>query len=221
MWWPGRSRRAWKAALRVRFGANRLGLAFDLHRFVGACFALILLVNALIGISMIFPDAASGMVNRMSGASGLLPVKESIGKDDVPLDDIVASANRGFPQGRVTRVFIGPPGEPIVVRKRLDGDNVTHGMNRIYVDRISASILRVDPLAASPPGNAMFEWLYPLHTGTLLGTPYRLLLVLAGCVPPLSLMTGLIVWRSRAKRRQTSDAIGAARVPGKSLEGVQ
>jgi uncharacterized iron-regulated membrane protein len=77
-------------------------------------------------------------------------------------------------------------------------------MNRIYVDAASATVLRASLLERLAPGNAMFEWLYPLHTGKLLGMPYKVVLVLAGLVPLLSLVTGLIVWRSRAAPRRAA-----------------
>ncbi|HSW84395.1 MAG TPA: PepSY domain-containing protein, partial [Usitatibacter sp.] len=70
------------------------------------------------------------------------------------------------------------------------------------------------------PGNAMFEWLYPLHTGKLVGTPYRVLLVLAGCVPLLSLVTGLIVWRSRAARKRAAARPDAMPAPSRTSRGT-
>jgi uncharacterized iron-regulated membrane protein len=99
----------------------------------------------------------------------------------------------------------------VVVRKVLPGDNATHGMNRIYVDAASAVVLRASTLERLPPGNAMFEWLYPLHTGKLFGTPYKIVLILAGVVPALSLVTGFIVWRSKAKKPGKSGAASGAR----------
>jgi uncharacterized iron-regulated membrane protein len=66
----------------------------------------------------------------------------------------------------------------------------------------------------------MFEWLYPLHTGKLVGTPYRMLLVLAGCVPLLSLVTGLIVWRSKAARSRAAPRSGAMPAPSRTSRGI-
>jgi uncharacterized iron-regulated membrane protein len=129
-----------------------------------------------------------------------------------PLDEIVAAAQRAVPAGTVTRIAIGEGNAPVVVRKVLPGDNATHGMNRIYVDAASAVVLRASMLERLPPGNAMFEWLYPLHTGKLLGMPYKFLLVLVGLVPLISLVTGLIVWRTRAapKRSAASSSVRAS-----------
>lgn len=199
LWWP----RKLKYAFRVRWDGNRLAVSYDLHRCVGAAFALLLVVNAIIGISMVFDETSVALVNRVSGRQApSMPVASSNAFALArPLDEIVTAAERAFPAGVVSRIALRDGDAPVVVRKRLASDNDTHGMNRIYVDAGSARVLRVNALDHAPPGNAMFEWLYPLHTGTLLGTPYRILLVLAGCVPLFSLVTGLIVWRSKAPRR--------------------
>jgi uncharacterized iron-regulated membrane protein len=199
LWWP----RKLKQAFRVRWDGNRLAVSYDLHRCAGAAFALLLILNAVIGITMTFDEASVALVNRVSGSPPApLPAASSNAVDAVrPFDEIVAAADRALPGGRVVRIMVRDGNAPVVVRKRMPADNDTHGSNRIYVDAASATVVGKSPLAAQPPGNAMFEWSYPLHTGTLVGVPYRVLLVLAGCVPLLSLVTGLIVWRSRAARR--------------------
>ena len=123
-----------------------------------------------------------------------------------PLDDLVAAANGTFPEGRVVRVAVRE-GAPVLVRKRLAGENDTHGMNRIFVDGATGEVVAARALDFQPPGNRIYEWIYPLHTGTLVGWPYRLLLVLAGLAPLASLATGLILWRSRAKPAKRSAAV--------------
>ena len=211
LWWP----RKLKYAFRIRWSGNRLAVSFDLHRCIGAAFALFLLFNAVTGVTMNLDTASVALVNRLAlshdepdppaaSSSALAAMK--------PLDEIVAAAERAVPAGTVTRVAIREGNAPVVVRKVLPADNATHGMNRIYVDAASAVVLRASMLERLPPGNAMFEWLYPLHTGKLLGTPYKIALVLAGLVPLLSLVTGIIVWRS--KKRANMDrksALGPAK----------
>ena len=197
LWWP----RALKYAFRIRWSGNRLAVSFDLHRCAGAAFALFLLVNAVTGLSMVFPNASSGLVNLLSRASAAAPPPVSGSATAMKsLDEIVAAADQAFPGSYVTRVVVPGDKGPVVVRMRKPQENATKGMNRIYVDPASGEVLLANTLDRLPPGNAMFEWLYPLHTGQLLGTPYKVVLILAGLVPTLSLITGFIVWRSRAKK---------------------
>ena len=209
LWWP----RKLKQAFRIRWDGNRLAVSYDLHRCVGAVFALLLILNAAIGITMTFDEASVALVNRLTGhAPAPIPAASSNAmRSNRPFDEIVAAADRALPGGRVVRIMVRDGNAPVIVRKRMPADNDTHGSNRIYVDAASAAVLGMTPLAAQPPGNAMFEWTYPLHTGTLVGAPYRLLLVFAGCVPLLSLVTGLIVWRSKAARRAPAKAGAAVR----------
>jgi uncharacterized iron-regulated membrane protein len=196
LWWP----RAWKYALRLRLRGNRVAVSFDLHRSAGALFALFLLLNAITGASMVFDEASPRIVNALAGASPLAAMPPSAPGPMKPLPELIAAAERSFPAGTVSRILVRDD-SVVVVRKRLPSDHDTHGMNRIYVDGASAAVLKVSPLERLPPGNAMYEWLYPLHTGKLVGLPWRIALLLAGLVPLLSLITGLILWRSKAQRR--------------------
>ena len=200
LWWP----RQWKRALRVRWDGNRLAVSYDLHKAAGALFALFLLFNALTGIVLVFDDSAARVVNFIArspptGRIEMPPIAGTV----KPLDELVAAADRAFPGGRVSRIVVRE-GAAVMVRKRAERDNDTHGMNRILVNPVTGAVLRTVALDGLPPGNAMFEWIYPLHTGNLLGTPYKAVLALAGLVPLLSLVTGLIVWRSRAAARRVA-----------------
>jgi uncharacterized iron-regulated membrane protein len=219
LWWP----RKWAYAFRVRWDGNRLAVSYDLHKCAGAAFAVILIVNALIGFAMAFDDAAVALVNAVSGSRSPPPIPAAASSASRPgrsLDEIVAAAERALPEGTVRRVTLRAGDAPVIVRKRLPSDNETNGMNRIYVDAATASILQVRLQRDMPPGNAMFEWLYPLHTGTLIGMPYRFLLVVAGCVPLLSLVTGFIVWRSKARRKQPAGATAGSGMRGKRLDSA-
>ena len=205
LWWP----RVWKYAMRLRLDGNRVAVSYDLHRFLGIVFAVFLLLNAATGITLVFDDALPVAVNAIAGAKPPALARPSAGAMR-PLDDVVAAANAAFPAGRVSRVRV-LEGEPVMVRKRLASDNDTHGMNRIYVDGVSGVVLAARPLERQPPGGAMYEWIYPLHTGKLLGGPYRIALLLAGLVPLVSLATGLILWLSRTRRKKGARAAAASR----------
>ena len=203
LWWP----RKLKYAFRVRWSGNRLAVSFDLHRSLGAAFAVFLLFNAVTGVTMNLDTASVALVNRLAFSHDEPPPPAASSNALAamkPLDEIVAAAERAVPAGTVTRIAIREGNAPVVVRKVLPGDNATHGMNRIYVDGASAVVLHASMLEGLPPGNAMFEWLYPLHTGKFLGMPYKFLLLLAGLVPLISLVTGLIVWRTRAAPKRSA-----------------
>lgn len=200
MWWP----RKWRSAWRIRPDSNRLAFNFDLHKALGSIIAPLLLVNALTGLIMIFSDASTALVNRLYSATPVAAPAPAANPDPASapsLDELVAAANAAFPEGVVTQVMVRSPDQPVVVRKRTPAEDNPLGGNRIFLDARSGGVLAVIPLSSQPPGIRMYEWLYPLHTGILLGAPHRLALVIAGAATLLMMMSGLLVWQSRRRRR--------------------
>ncbi|MEO8102475.1 MAG: PepSY-associated TM helix domain-containing protein [Betaproteobacteria bacterium] len=201
LWWP----RAWSQALRVRWSGNRMAVSFDLHKATGACFALFLLANALTGLVLIFSGVSTTLVNRIFSVADAVPptiVRPAAAGNVKPLDELVAAANRSFPAGTVTQVVVRGGDFPVVVRKRTVAENNPLGTNRIYVDPWSGEVIGMIALETAPPGNKMYEWLYPFHIGALFGTLYKLVLALAGLAPSVLLVTGLIVWWTRSRMRK-------------------
>jgi uncharacterized iron-regulated membrane protein len=207
LWWP----RAWKYALRLRLGGGRQAVSYDLHRAIGAIFATFLLINAATGVSMVFDEALPRAVNAAAGMETPPELPAASPGKMRPLDDIVAAANRALPDGHVARVVVRE-GKLVMVRKRLAGENDTKGMNRIYVDGATGTVVAARALDRQPPGGRIYEWIYPLHTGKLVGWPYQAVLLLAGLAPLVSAASGLILWRSRSKRKNPSGAMARAPV---------
>ena len=201
LWWP----QAWKQALRIRWSGNRLAVSFDMHKVTGACFALFLLTNALTGLVLIFSGVSTTLVNRvLSVADAVTPsiARPAMAGSMKPLDELVAAANRAFPGGTVTQVVVRSGARPVVVRKRTAAENNPLGTNRIYVDPWSGEVVGMIVLETAPPGNKIYEWLYPFHIGELFGTLYKLVLAFAGLAPSVLLVTGLIVWWTRSRMRK-------------------
>ena len=193
LWWP----RAWSQALRVRWSGNRMAVSFDFHKATGACFALFLLANALTGLVLIFSGVSTTLVNRVFSVADAVPpaiVRPAAASSVKPLDELVAAANRSFPAGIVTQVVVRGGDFLVVVRKRTAAESNPLGTNRIYVDPWSGEVVGMIVLDTAPPGNKMYEWLYPFHIGELFGSLYKLVLVFAGIAPSVLLVTGLIVW---------------------------
>ena len=200
LWWP----RAWKQALRIRWSGNRMAVSFDLHKVTGASFALFLLTNALTGLVLIFSGVSTSLVNRAFSIADVEPpsiVRPAAGSMK-PLDELMAAANRSFPAGTVTQVMVNGENLPVVVRKRTAAENNPLGTNRIYVDPRSGEVVGLIALKTAPPGNGMYEWLYPLHIGELFGTLHKIVLVFTGIAPTVLLITGLIVWWTRSRMRK-------------------
>lgn len=198
--WPRRL----SLAFRIRWDAKSPWLAYDLHRVIGLVAGLFLLVNATTGIVLVFAGTAARVVNSFTHSPPpvytVLP-QASAGRDRAPLDDVVRAAERAIPGARASRIVVRPGNAPVVVRLHTDSDRHPQGLSTVTVDPYDATPMAVAPLAAQPAGQRMFDWLFALHVGELLGTPYRVFLVLVGLAPTLLLGTGLVVWTRRRKTR--------------------
>lgn len=186
--------------LRIRGRAGTLALNFDLHRSTGVVFAAILAVNAFTGVAMTFDGLSSRAVNAIAGApAGTSPVAGAPGPMR-ELDLLLSAAQAAVPGGELARVTVREGKGWVIARFRLPGEQATFGMNRVHVESSTGRVLRVSLLQDLAPGNGMFEWLYPLHTGRLIGGGYRAALVAAGAAPVLLLATGLVLWHRRRRR---------------------
>lgn len=205
LWWP----KTLQAAFRYRLSKPGPIFHFDLHRLAGILGGPALAIATITGVLLVYPERSMHVVKWLSGHKA--PPRPSASPlrnptVDVDLDLIVAEANKALPQGRVTRVVVPANGAPVIVRKKTDVEHHPNGLHLVSVDPATATVL-----AAVPPRDAhisiqMWEWIYPLHIGTLFGTANKALVLLTGLLPLLMGITGTLVWWNarRAKRRASS-----------------
>lgn len=204
LWWP----RKLRDAVRVRWGGNALAVNFDLHRMMGAIFALLLLINALTGLVLLFSEQSQKLVNHVFAkhvfrASGVPEASKKLGTYR-SLDEIVAAADRSFSEGSIARIRVPMPSGTVVVQRRVpESERHINGMNRVFVDPHTATVLDTLIAADNPPGIRLFGWLYPLHAGEYFAGQ-KPLWSMVGIAPSFMLVTGLAIWwtrrRSRSKR---------------------
>jgi uncharacterized iron-regulated membrane protein len=198
--WP----RRWRDALRIRWGAKSPWLAYDLHRAAGLVLGIFLLAQALTGISMVFKAPAGRFVNAFTGSPW--PVDPKLpesppSKLRASLDEVVRAAQHAIPGARVTRVTVPSSNAPIAVRVHAASERLPTGLGNVFVNPYDASVLQATPVEAVSPGQRMFDWIFPLHTGLLFGATHQALQVMLGLSLPMLFATGLIVWARRRKAR--------------------
>ena len=78
-------------------------------------------------------------------------------------------------------------------------------VNLLVHDAVGASVY-IDPWRAKvagmrDPSASFLAWQRPVHQGTGLGPVWRALVFLTGFVPSLFVVTGVIMWAKKRKRR--------------------
>lgn len=202
LWWP-KPGKLWQA-LTIKRHASVERFNFDLHKSAGVYFAILLLVILCSGIRMVFPAYVDDLVNLFSK---LTPEPETLLSTEadhqlpISLVQVRAITDNRFPDGAYKWIFFpqGARGFYRVVKRSPLEINRTRPSRTLWLDQYSGKIIHErDPLNDSA-GDAVLRWLYPLHNGEAFGLPGRILIVLAGLVPLLLYMTGIIRWLQKKR----------------------
>lgn len=199
IWWPRKQGRRWC----LHAATHLSGRIANLHRQTGICLALVLLIAGLSGSLLVFSKPVHRWVNQLAGVAPLPPLRlVNNGLPYLPLDVLVAQADRALPGGRLVDIRIEhQTGQPWVVRKRLPGEVHPNGRSQIELDPVSGAVLRVTPASQAAPAMTLNAWVYALHIGAVGGVLHRSLLLLAGLGLTWLCISGAWQWGLRRLKR--------------------
>jgi uncharacterized iron-regulated membrane protein len=156
---------------------------------------LVLLVLALTGIALAVPQYVNPLIDLFSPVA-TLPAPQSHASEaaqpDIGVDRAVDVARHSFPQARVRwietpgvangvyRIRMQQPGEP---GRRFP-------KTFVWVDRYSAAVLATHDPARSTAGTGLVDWMHPLHSGEGFGRTGQVVVLFAGLLLPVLLITG-------------------------------
>jgi uncharacterized iron-regulated membrane protein len=200
LWWPRPRLRYWKQALTLKWrAATWYRRSFDLHKVGGALIALPMLLLAISGAMITFREPLMPVMTAVGGVAQARPTVRPLALENATtLDALVDEALRQIPGARL--VFISPPTRPGgATRIRLQQPDEIHQNGRSYVLLDAAgTVLDFQRVSELPAANMVFDQLpYPLHTGYLFGEAGRFVVFVAGLLPLLLFVTGLVLWLRR------------------------
>jgi uncharacterized iron-regulated membrane protein len=204
LWWPQPRLRAWKQALMLKWrNMSWQRRSFDLHKVGGAVIAVPMLLIALSGSMITFREPLLPLMAALGGIPQARPTarppNQSLALENAhSLDALVDEALRQIPGARL--VFVSPPARPGgATRIRLRQPDEIHQNGRSYVLLDAAgTVLDLQRVSELPAANMVFDQLpYPLHTGYMFGEAGRFVVFIAGILPLLLFVTGLVIWLRR------------------------
>ena len=211
LWWPIVRKGGLRAATRLK----RAHLNFDLHKLAGVAASLGLLVVAISGVYLVFPNWFRAPMAVVSTPTKHDPVHSRpapAGTPDVDLDAALATAQARFPDARLIAVQLPIAStDPIAFTFRRAGEvRRTWGRCGVWVDRRDGSVLKVRDGGDQTAADVFAEWQFPLHNGEALGLPGRWLVFATGLSPTLLGITGTALWwrKRRSKARQQARKLG-------------
>ena len=207
LWWP----RRWPPVLKLELHKGLLRGLFDLHRTGGALLGGIILISVVTGAYMAWRPLGSvfnWVADHPLETAPAQVVAPATAWPLASLDTIAASAHRTFPDGQVSRIQV-PAGQRGLIRVRLKMPDDPHpnGLTSVWIDPVTADVVKQVRWNALDPGTRATAVIYPLHTGVLGGPLLEVIVALSGLALACTGVTGLWLWW---RRRSVSCAAKAS-----------
>jgi uncharacterized iron-regulated membrane protein len=225
VWWPiGRFAKR-HFLVKADGGAARLEL--DLHRAGGFYSLVLMLMLGLTGYMFVFPSHMAALVSSFSTLAQPTPTSlhggdESHGTSKSASHDsrdtryvhsapregatpltpgqAVERALQVFPEAKLVRLYspAGPTGAyGVIMRHPTEIFHKTYPNTEVWLDQYDGSVLvSSDPREASA-GQKFLDLALPLHNGEAAGLAGRIIIAIAGVVPLLLFVTGVLQWLHR------------------------
>lgn len=210
LWWP-RPGRLWRS-VSIRRSAPRRRLLLDIHNVAAMWPLLPLLVVAMTGVTLSYPQTTRWLLGVEGGARpGMMgaPARDD-GALAVGPDQALAAALAAQPNYRVTQMMVPMAGGNPVWRLQLrhrDADPAVRARGSLTIDANNGAVRQVS-LAADMGWAARYlgeqKW---LHGGATFGLAGRIVMSLAGLAPLVLFVTGFLVWRHKRASRRAAAAL--------------
>ncbi|HEY2835073.1 MAG TPA: PepSY-associated TM helix domain-containing protein [Rhizomicrobium sp.] len=190
LWWPKRGQ--WKYAFFVRRTATGLRFHRELHAATGIWIFVVFMAVSFSGVVLAFPNLQTGGAHPTFNLREGPEIAPGTGMRLGP-DAALALAKKALPDATPTGITIPSRPDRTIVVSMLAHDAVGA---QVYVDPWQGRVA-----GKRDPSESFLAWQRPVHQGVGLGAVWRGLVFLSGFVPSLFVVTGVIMWAKKRKRR--------------------
>jgi uncharacterized iron-regulated membrane protein len=189
LWWPKRGQ--WKYAFMVRRTAKGLRFHRELHAAVGIWIFFIFMAVSFSGVVIVWPQTF-GMTQPGTNPR-TVPTVEPVEGRRLGATEAIIAARTAVPD--LTPRSVTLPARP---DQAIGVSYLAHGAVNatVFVDPYRGTVVSV-----RDPSQRFMAWMRPVHDGSTLGPIWRFLVFLSGLVPALFVVTGMIMWAKKRKRR--------------------
>lgn len=204
LWWPRPGR--WAAALRPQIRRGEVRATYDWHVRAGAYGALVLLVLCFSGALLALPGWFNPLINSLSP----LTRSESVSSAPSPGQPMISAdlaAERALSRhpGATLRWIETPADHHGTYRINLwqAGDpGYRFPRSNAWIDAYTGAVLAERDWQKNSAGDSFLAWQHPLHNGEAFGLPGRIVASLAGLLPALLWVTGVLRWLHKRRARR-------------------
>lgn len=207
LWCPG-NKKALKQRLKIKTNGSNKRLTWDLHA-VGGFYAMVFLfVITLTGLIWSYDFVENLMFKIFDGKKEATElVKEPEGnfkKQAGVYEAVISNTNSVYPyNGEIMITFPDKKGKPFLVSKE-NSESVIHTVNQVYLDSRTAIIIKPMAFKSLSLGTQIRKMNKPIHTGSILGWPTKIIAFLTALTTASLPITGFLIWFRRGKKKKNS-----------------
>lgn len=203
LWWPRPGR--WRKALVLKRSAGFRRFNYDLHKTLGAVSGIVLLSSAGSGVYLVFPEILEPAIDTLAPVHHPDQTHTTLRSRDpitVDADRALAIARAAYPEHRILALAVPQPGsEAYWLNLSPEDPAASSGsLSEIWIDPRQGRVLQTWDQRNFGAGNHITAWMLPLHNGKAFGLTGRILILCAGLMPLILLITGLTHWLGKPRR---------------------
>ncbi len=203
LWWPRPGR--WHKALVLKRSAGFRRFNYDLHKLLGAVSGIVLISSAGTGVYLVFPEILEPVIDGVAPVHRPDPTSTALGSGDpirVDADRAAAIARAAYPEHCIVALAVPQPGSQAfwLSLSPEEPDPSPGNLSEIWIDPRQGRILQTWDRRNFGAGNHLTAWMLPLHNGKAFGLTGRILVLCAGLIPSILLITGLTHWLGKPRR---------------------
>ena len=183
VWWP-------RFTFRFHLKSPGPRLNRDLHMSVGFWSSLAMFAFALTGLGLHYQTGKLlDLLNKPTAAASMPGHGTSI-------EGMMQTAREALPGAEIPRVLLPEKkGDPVFLYMRFPEDKTPAGRSFTTIDPKTGAVLSVGSSRTAPLlQTALVQWTREIHTGTILGTPTKIVAVCFALTLALLSVTGPLIW---------------------------
>lgn len=207
LWWPKRKNRAQRFT--IKWGASAKRLNWDLHAVVG-----------FYVLPFVFLIASTGLIWSYRWVNNLLfyaldgkpqskreaPANLAVGETKQPgfYQKLLTETGRQLPySGAITMALPEKDSLSITISRKNSEAAISNIVDFLYFDAHTGQLIKKRLYATETAGFKARRMVFPIHTGSLLGWPTKLIALFVALLTATLPVTGFVIWwNKKAKKRQ-------------------
>ncbi|REG99488.1 PepSY-associated TM helix domain-containing protein [Flavobacterium aquicola] len=208
LWWPKKIKTL-KQRLIIKWKASFKRVNWDFHSTLGFYSFLFLLIISLTGLTWSFKWFENTIYYFSDGTSKKTSVTvenptktEPKLKNTVFYQTILDVTNRVYPfKGDIQIRMPKDTINSIFVTKENLEKNIPNQSSIAYFDKYTAEIFQIKPYESFTLGDKIRRIIFPLHTGSILVYPTKIIAFLVCLIAATAPITGFLIWIGRKKKK--------------------